>query len=150
MQKEGAEEIVAHSGQKILFDGSQAELEILYPFEETDVSKGASNETSIIARLVYGEHKALLLGDTTKKIEKRLVEAESELEATILKIAHHGSKTSSARELLEAVGAETAVISVGKDNRYGHPHPTVLARFKEYGIDIRRTDQEGTLFFYLK
>ena len=91
-----------------------------------------------------------ILGDTTKKIEKRLVQAERELEADILKIAHHGSKTSTARELLEVVRPEIAIISVSKDNRYGHPSAETLASLTEYGINIRRTDQEGTIFFYLK
>jgi len=148
LQKEGAKEIIASAGQRIMFEGSDVVLEILYPEQGIDIQKEKSNETSIIARLVYGEHKALLLGDTTKKIEKRLVKAESELEANIVKVAHHGSKTSTTRELLEAVRPEIAVISVGKDNRYGHPYPDVLANLAEYDIEIRRTDQEGTILFY--
>ncbi|MCH7828339.1 MBL fold metallo-hydrolase [Patescibacteria group bacterium] len=148
LKKEGTQEILAKAGQRIVFEGSEAVLEILYPEQGIDIQKEKSNETSIIARLVYGEHEVLLLGDTTKKIEKRVVKAESELVADILKIAHHGSKTSTARELLGAVGPSTAIISVGKDNRFGHPHPEVLANLAEYGIKVRRTDQEGTILFY--
>ena len=150
LEKEGAREVVARAGQKILFEGSKAELEILYPNEGIDIQQEKSNETSIIIRLVYGEYKVLLLGDTIKKIEKGLVKSEQELEADILKIAHHGSKTSTARELLEVVRPEIAIISVSKDNRYGHPSAQTLASLTEYGINIRRTDQEGTIFFYLK
>ncbi|MCH8049047.1 MBL fold metallo-hydrolase [Patescibacteria group bacterium] len=150
LEKEGAREVVARAGQKILFEGSKAELEILYPNEGIDIQQEKSNETSIIIRLVYGEYKVLLLGDTIKKIEKGLVKSEQELEADILKIAHHGSKTSTARELLEVVRPEIAIISVSKDNRYGHPSAQTLASLTEYGIKIRRTDQEGTIFFYLK
>ena len=150
LEKEGAHEILAQAGQRIVFAGSKAVLEILYPGEEIDIQKKKSNESTIILRLVYGEHKALFLGDTVKKIERELVKAERELEANILKVAHHGSKTSTARELLETVRPEIAVISVGKDNRYGHPTQETLASLAEYGIEVRRTDQEGTIHFYLQ
>jgi len=148
--KEGAREIIAREGQRIIFKGSDAVLEILYPFEGTDVSKGVSNETSIIARLVKGKHRVLLTGDTTKKIEKKLVEQGTNLKADILKIAHHGSKTSSSDMFLKAVEAETAVISVAKDNRYGHPSEETLVNLAGYGIQVQRTDIRGTLLFYLK
>ena len=150
LKKEGAKEIMARAGQRILFEGSKAQLEILYPQDGIVLYKEKSNETSLIIRLVYGEHKVLRLGDTTKKIEKRLMAAGSELEANILKIAHHGSKTSTARELLEAVEPSIAIIFVGENNRFGHPSSETLANLAEYGIIIRRTDQEGTILFHFQ
>ena len=150
LQKEGTREILAKAGQRIVFEDSKAQLEILYPHEGIALQNEKSNETSLIIRLVYGEHKVLLLGDTTKKIEKRVIAAESELEANILKIAHHGSKTSTTVELLEAVGPSIAIISVGEDNRFGHPSSKTLANLAEYGIIIRRTDQEGTILFHFQ
>lgn len=148
--KEGAQEITAQAGQRILLGSSGAVLEILYPEQGIDVQKEKSNETSVIARLVYGEHEVLLPGDTTKKIERKLVKQGVNLQSDILKVAHHGSKTSSSKEFLEVVNPTIAIISVGKDNRFGHPTPEVLANLAEYGIKIHRTDLEGTIYYYFK
>ena len=148
--KEGAKEIIATAGQYITFGDSGAVLEILYPFLKTDIEKGASNETSIIARFVQGDSSVMLTGDTTKKIEKLVVDAGNNIQSDILKIAHHGSRTSSSIEFLEAVNPKIAVISVGKDNRYGHPTEEVLARLTEYGIKVQRTDQNGIVIINIK
>ena len=150
LKKEGANVFLAQAGQQVVLGESGAVLEILYPQESSDVQQGKSNETSIVARLAYGDRKVLLPGDTTKKIEELLLEAEKDMKADILKIAHHGSDTSSSREFLEAVASKVAVISVGRDNKFGHPTQDVLVNLAEYGIKIRRTDREGTIFFYLK
>jgi len=150
LQKEGTQEIVAQAGQKILFGGSQAMLEILYPPADIDLESTRSNETSIIAKLWFKDTSVLLPGDTTKKIERKLVEQEANLKADILKIAHHGSKTSSSTAFLAAVEPGIAIISVGQDNRFGHPVQEVLANLEEYGIKVRRTDKEGTVLFYLR
>ena len=148
LKKEDAREIIAHAGQRIIFGNSDTILEILYPFYDTDIQKGASNETSIIMRLVQDEHSVLLTGDTTKKIEKLLVEEGTDIKANILKIAHHGSKTSSSRVFLEAVDPEIAILSIGRDNRYGHPDDETLVNLLEYDIQVQRTDHEGTILFY--
>jgi competence protein ComEC len=148
--KEGAKEIVARAGERVLFGNSTVVLEVLYPFAASELEKEATNETSVIARLVYGEHEVLFTGDTTKKIEKRVLEQGANVEADILKVAHHGSKTSSSREFLEAVAPDVAVILVGKDNRYGHPSQETLANLAEYGIKIERTDVEGTIHYSFK
>jgi competence protein ComEC len=150
LAREKAKETIARTGQRVRWSGNERKsLEILYapedPAQEVPV-----NETSIISKLVYGEHSVLLPGDTTVKIERQLVEQGADLKADILKVAHHGSKTSSSKEFLEAVAPETAVIFVGKDNRFGHPTPEVLAKLAEYGIDTKRTDKGGTISFYFK
>lgn len=150
LRKEGAREILAQAGQKILFGGSQAALEILYPGREVNLQEEVSNETSIIAKLTFAEHAVMLPGDTVKRVERQLLEQRGDLNADILKVAHHGSATSSKREFLEAVAPKTAVISVSKDNRYGHPSQETLANLAEYGITIRRTDKEGTILFHFK
>ncbi|MDP4007359.1 MAG: ComEC/Rec2 family competence protein [bacterium] len=150
LKEVGARILMAEAGQRILLGNSGAFLEILYPKNEIDAQKETSNESSVIMRLVFREHEALLTGDTVKKIEAYLVEAGTDITADILKVAHHGSNTSSSKGFLEMVAPEVAVISIGKDNSYGHPHPETLANLAEYGIDVRRTDQEETIFFYLK
>ena len=150
IQEEGANIFMAQAGQQIMFGESQVILEILYPPATLDLEDADTNETSIIAMLKYGKHRVLLPGDTIKKVERALLEEGKELRADILKIAHHGSKTSSHAAFLESVAPETAVISVGKDNRFSHPHEEVLANLEKYDIQVRRTDHEGTIIFYLK
>ncbi|MDP2735908.1 MAG: ComEC/Rec2 family competence protein [bacterium] len=150
LENEGANLVLAEAGQEIVFGDSGAILEILYPKEGIDIEGEASNETSIISRLRYGGSSVLLPGDTTQKIERRLLKAGTDLKSDILKVAHHGSRTSSAPEFLLAVGPEDAVISVGKGNRFGHPAQETLVNLAGYGMRIHRTDEEGTILFYLK
>ena len=78
-------------------------------------------------------------------MEEELLKAGYDLSADILKVPHHGSKTSSSTGFLLAVDPELALISVGRENTYGHPHPTILERYERLGIPTRRTDQEGTV-----
>jgi competence protein ComEC len=80
-------------------------------------------------------------------IERTLVSAGLPLTATVLKSSHHGSKTSSSESFLEAVNPRLVVISVGADNRYGHPALEVLERYVERGLTILRTDERGTVEF---
>ena len=117
-------------------------LEILHPFEslEGKVFKD-SNNTSIVAKLIFGENSFLFTGDIYKSVEKELVELDSD----VLKVAHHGSKTSSSEEFIAEVSPEIAVIPVGKNNNYGHPHQEVLEILSRYGINILRTDKDGDI-----
>lgn len=136
-------------------------LDILFPLE--DLSKTTvkdDNDTSIVARGVLCNHTVLLTGDITAKGEKVILsryarsraagETGSNLQSDILKIAHHGSKTSSTPAFLEAVDPTYAVIQSGKDNQYGHPHEEVLERLERYGIQVMRTDEIGDITFRLK
>ena len=121
-------------------------LYILNPLKNLEGQKFKdSNDTSIVAKLVFGKDSFLFTGDITKKIEERLVEENADLDSDVLKVAHHGSKTSSSPSFLEQVSPELAVIQVGKNNRYGHPHPEVLARLKQFAIQILRTDIAGDI-----
>jgi len=126
--------------------GDGAVLRILFP--DRDVSNFSTNDGSIIMRLDYGSTSVMLSGDTTKLIEEYMVNRyQKDLPATILKVAHHGSKTSSGSHFVEAVSPEYAVISDGKNNKYGHPHQVTLDTLLKYGIRFFRTDQEGTTVF---
>ena len=112
-------EILARRGE-IVDLGDGAQIEILFP--DRDVSGLASNDASIVSRLTYGDTSVLLTGDSTKKIEDYLLTLDSAgLQSTILKVGHHGSKTSSSDEYVKAVAPEFAVISDGKANTYGLP-----------------------------
>lgn len=97
------------------------------------------NENSIIIELTYGEKKFLFTGDAEVANEK----LRSWDDIDVLKVAHHGSRTSSSEEFLEQVKPEYAIISCGQDNDYGHPHKEVIGRLK--GVKIYRTDEEGTI-----
>jgi competence protein ComEC len=89
----------------------------------------------------------LLPGDIQAGVEQELVESGRPLAATVLKVAHHGSITSSTPAWLAAVKPQVAVISVGAGNRFGHPSPEVLQRYATAGIPVLRTDQAGSVEF---
>ncbi|MEK7208808.1 MAG: ComEC/Rec2 family competence protein [Patescibacteria group bacterium] len=142
---EEAEIIAARRGTRI-FLGAGAVLEVLFP--DRDPTGWETNTASIVARLTYGNREFLLTGDSPVKIEKYLVNlANRSLSADVLKVGHHGSKTSSAAEFLAAVAPEYAVISAGKNNRYGHPHESVLAALQKINAKILRTDEFGSIIF---
>lgn len=103
-----------------------------------------TNNNSVVLMLSYGEMEVLLTGDIEAKAERKIILSGATLDADILKIAHHGSKTSTTPELLRAVSPEVAIIQVGK-NRYGHPTPEVLSRLEKSGIKYYRNDLDGTI-----
>jgi len=146
IEEEGAKIFIAKAGQKIYSSAKNFGAEILYPFESLEgKTLEDSNNTSIVIRLVFGENSFLLTGDAYKSVERELIEKGIDVDSDILKVAHHGSKTSSAAEFIEKVSPETAIISVGKDNTYGHPHQEVLDTLTKYGIKILRTDEQGDI-----
>ena len=104
------------------------------------------NEASTIARVRFGAVRFLLVGDAEKELEQWLVSnAGIDLRADILKVAHHGSSTSTTERFLDAARPRVALISVGKDNSYRHPSPAVVDRLERAGAAVYRTDQLGTV-----
>lgn len=129
-------------------------LDILFPDNTLLASPPIDiNETSIIFRLDYLETNALFTGDAEESTEEYMVKKYEKLDelsvlrADLLKTGHHGSKTSSTKEFLEAVMPKLAAISVGRDNKFGHPVPEVLKRLERAGAKISRTDIQGRLEF---
>ncbi|MBX2866450.1 MBL fold metallo-hydrolase [Candidatus Kaiserbacteria bacterium] len=120
--------------------GGGAVLTILFP--EADASDLESNEASIVARLVYGESEFLFMGDAPQEVERKLLEGD--IQSDVLKVGHHGSKTSTAEEFIEVVRPTYSIISAGKDNRYGHPHAEVLENLSV--SEIKNTADEGSIF----
>lgn len=154
MIKEKKNVFVVKAGARVR--SGKTALNILYPFEILEgKNSGKVDNTSIIARLVYGDNSFLFTGDSHKEAEIELVDFEEscsgilceivKLDSDVLKAGHHGSKTSTSEEFLKAVSPQIAVISSGKDNRYGHPHEEVLALLNKFGIDILRTDELGDI-----
>jgi competence protein ComEC len=156
MQKVWLEKIIekdipyrfAWSGQELLV--GDLKLSVLNPFdvEEAEVATRANvNNASVVMRADFKEMSFLLTGDMEKRVEKLVIEeVDNEvLDTDVLKVGHHGSKSSSREELIEVVSPQLAVISVGGDNKYGHPHEDVLNRLVD--IPVMRTDEIGSVRF---
>ncbi len=133
-------------GAKIKLD--QAELDIISPQESAlaEVVKD-TNMYSIVAKLVFGKNSFLFTGDLPSTEELKLIQNNVDLSAKVLKVAHHGSKYSSSNEFLEKVHPDWAIISAGKNNRYGHPTPEVLDRLRTHKINTVRTDEKGDIIY---
>jgi beta-lactamase superfamily II metal-dependent hydrolase len=140
--------VKAEYGNKINLGG--ANLEILYPSNKSIINEKDTNAGSVTAKLNYGANSFLLTGDFPTEKDMEIFSSGADLSARILKIAHHGSKYATSGEFLKKVKPETAVISVGKNNRYGHPAPEILSRLKNDGIEILRTDEMGDIIYDCK
>ena len=107
-----------------------------------------TNNLSLIVKVTYGDTSFLFTGDAEWDEEHDLVEAGADLKADVLRVAHHGSETSSSYVFLREVMPTYAVISVGKQNQYGHPSSEVISRLEDTGASIYRTDINGTIECY--
>jgi competence protein ComEC len=122
-------------------------IDILSP-ENTDTENTASdNNNSAVLRITYGEHKFLFTADIEKKIETDLLKQPELLRANVVKVSHHGSRTSSVADFINATKAEFAVISVGKESQFGHPHEEVVERWKAANANVLTTGERGTISF---
>lgn len=119
-------------------------LDILYPPKELEYKD--LNNNSIMAKLTYNSFSILFTGDV-EKAEANILNSYSEevLKSTVLKLAHHGSKTSSSKEFLEAVKPQIALIGVGESNKFGHPSLEILQRLNDINCKIYRTDKMGEI-----
>jgi competence protein ComEC len=124
-----------------------ANVAILAPPRDAEAHPSRPNDESLVLKISYGSTSALLEGDAEKKTEKQV--AQENPQADVLKVAHHGSATSTIPELLAAVNPHFAVISVGTRNVYGHPRREVLDRLAEGHVFTYRTDMDGAVTFYL-
>lgn len=103
------------------------------------------NNYSIVIRVGYGETSFLLTGDAEAASEEEMLGSGRELSVTVLKVGHHGSNSSTSAAFLRRVKPRYAVISVGRDNTYGHPARSTMLRLKDLGIPVYRTDENGTI-----
>ncbi|MBI4426776.1 MAG: MBL fold metallo-hydrolase [Candidatus Kerfeldbacteria bacterium] len=118
-------------------------LKVLWPPTAVAADAKLRNDTSVVLHVQYGETDVLLTGDISADVEQRLVLTGTLPDVEVLKVPHHGSISSSSEEFLDALKPAAAVISVGQDNRYGHPHPVVLRRYNKRGAKMLRTDEDG-------
>jgi len=125
-------------------------LTFLWPKNSSNFVFQNSNDLSIVAKLKYYQNSFLFTGDISSLGEKALISLwdKKTLESQVLKVAHHGSKYSTSEEFLLKVQPEFAVISVGKDNPYFHPHFQTLENLKKHGTTIFRTDLNGDIKFF--
>ena len=112
------------------------------PVTESEVDK---NNSSIVMKITYGETSFLFTGDAEREEEQQILDKGYDLSATVLKVGHHGSRNSTTYPFLREIMPEYAVISVGKDNTYGHPAEDVLSKLRDAGSKVYRTDIQGDI-----
>lgn len=144
----GVENIIARRGERFILDDTHGiYLDILFPDQDTSHFT-ETNDASIVARLVYNNESFLLTGDSPISVEQFLARTDgSRLKTSVLKLGHHGSKTSSSDEYLDQVQPEYAVVSAGKNNSYHHPNSSVVSRIQSRGIKLFSTIDLGTITF---
>ncbi len=130
------------AGACFTFDG--ATVTVLAPAADYSAAAAPNNNDSLVLRLAYGERSFLLTGDAETPVETRMV-ADGLAHADVLKVGHHGSKTSTTETFLDAVRPAFAIVSDGRDNRFHHPHPSVVARLNEHHAEVLRTDTVGLI-----
>jgi len=141
----GAQIHYARAGQVITL-GASTTLHIYSP--ASDPSAWESNAASLVKKLSFGEIDFMLTGDVPISIEEYLIATYGErLASEVLKLGHHGSRTSTADRFLDIVAPRYAVVSTGRDNRYGHPHDSVVKKFESRAIPLFNTAELGTIIF---
>ncbi len=144
-----ARKVEAAKGIALKFSNG-AEARVIYPFSSIADSGNNSNDYSMVVKLNFGDDSFLFTGDLPIEKESVLINNQSDVKADVLKVAHHGSKYSTGNDFLNAVNPEEAIISVGKNNTYGHPAGDVLDRLRKHGATIWRTDEMGDVIYKCK
>ena len=131
----------------------KATIKILFPDNEP-ITDNEKNNNALVFKFMWKNISILFTGDIEEKAENKILnlyeENLEELQSTILKVAHHGSKTSTTKEFLEAVKPQIALVGVGEDNNFGHPNSGVIERLESIGCKIYRTDKCGEINFKFK
>lgn len=133
-------EVIA-TGDRIRF--GDVSIEVLYPQQTDDVDAVSDNDHSVVLRFNYGIRSFLLTGDIERGAESSILNNGMTVRADLIKVAHHGSRTSSTQAFIDAVGAGDAIVSVGRTSPFGHPHPEVIERWKASGAHVFQTGERG-------
>jgi competence protein ComEC len=139
--RQGVRIVPLRQGRRFSYGGAQ--VEVLAPAADYQPGPQPQNNDSLVLRLSYGAHSFLLTGDIDRRLESELIAQGLVRRAEVLKIAHHGGRSSTSAPLLELVRPALAVISAGFENSYNNPHPEVLQRLKERHVMVLRTDLSG-------
>lgn len=122
--------------------GKNTDAEILAP---NNKNYPDTNNYSVVLKITYGNTKFLFTGDAEKTSEMEMIDKNYDLSADVLKVGHHGSSNSTSQQFLDKVNPKIAIISCGKNNKYGHPHKITINKLKKKNIKIYRTDVNGTI-----
>lgn len=147
LQQESADIVLADGPKRIRFSDA-AVIDLLWPQRShAGEVNDKPNDKGVVGQFTYGTTSFLFTADIERVTEGFLVQSGILQDVDVLKVAHHGSKTSTSEAFLALTKPEFAVVSVGNDNRYGHPHPSVLDRLARRAIHVLRTDQDGRVTF---
>lgn len=136
---------IVEVGDKIHIDKSTY-IDVLWPDTKNIIKENILNNNSLVCKLIYKDFSMLFTGDIEEIAEEKILSLyKNKLKSTILKIAHHGSKTSSMQEFIDAVSPEISLIGVGKNNNFGHPNEEMIQRLKNKNIKVYRTDKNGEI-----
>ena len=130
--------------QKDIVMGDGVVVDVVWPGPR-DIGKFGSNDESVTVRILYAEHSILLSGDIEKEAEEAILHTGENLRSTVLKIPHHGSRSSSSTGFILAVQPSLGIISAGRENKFGHPHEEIVERYGHFDVPLRSTVGEGMI-----
>ena len=137
---------IVEAGEDIKIE-KNLNFNVVWPNSKSQISDNSINNNSLVFKMKYKKFSMLFTGDIEEIAEKKILQTcnVKNLESLVLKVPHHGSKTSSSQEFLDAVRPKIALIGVGKNNKFGHPSDITLEKFKMYDTKVYRTDQKGEI-----
>jgi competence protein ComEC len=140
---QGVPVVTQREGRTITWGG--ATIRVLHPPAPDWERRRVRNDDSVVLEVVYGDVAVLLAGDISTEVERRILPALTPAPIRVLKVAHHGSRTSSGAALVEGWRPDLPLVSCGRGNTFGHPAPEVLARLAAVGATVLRTDADGQI-----
>ena len=145
IEEHNVPKIVINKNQEINLE-QDLNLKFLFPNEDLRGKEVLNlNNTSLVVRMDYKKDSFLFMADAEQEVEQILLKESLDLKADILKVGHQGAADSSSQEFLKVVSPEIAIVSVGEDNKYGHPSRRVLKRLEKLNAEIFRTDHNGDI-----
>jgi len=135
--------IKAAAGQEL--DFGEVRAKVLWPPKNYQFSSKDLNQSSIVLEISYGQEDFLFTGDAPEDVEVSLIKAKALGEVEVLKVSHHGSKSASSENFLKVTKPQYSILSVGLNNKYNHPAPSIISRLQAFGTQIFRTDYQGDI-----
>jgi competence protein ComEC len=140
--------LVSNKSPERIFYG--VKVNVLWPSnysvqDMNNLSYDEVNDSSLVLKITFGKISFLIPGDISTDVEKQLIKSKTDLHSDVLVVPHHGSAHSSSAEFIKAVACRYAIVSAGKANVFHHPHPSILQRYNDAGVNILRTDRDGAV-----